>query len=491
MELTRHKGLGAKLSPVDNRTIPTRAVQPKASDRPKKYMFDDSKIPVQDQGDIGTCVGEAEGSEVEARELKDTGKLTEVAHLDLYGECKLIDGIPNEEGTYPIVAAGIKVKKGVVSAKLRPDDRDLSHAEIIARAKKKKTQEEADDASLRVAKGYTEPRLTLDDLLDAIYQNGTFCVTVDVGKWDKLPVKPMPNRGRHRIRLKGYDMLPNGDAMIWFRNSWGKSWGKNGDGYFLWSDYQLNIYEPLIFQDVPLELILKARSTPYLFTRTLKYGMRGPDVAELQKRLAKELDKDGLPCYRYEQNGELYISQYFGRETEKALQRYQCKVGIACAGTPETTGYGQLGPKTRAALAGQPPRPELYPAVRQKRDQLMRIMKAFGRPIVVTGEYRTNTEQDALYAQGRTTPGLIVTNAKGGESMHNYRVAFDIAFSTDKGLSYDGDWNAVAEVGKTLGLEWGGDWQTFPDRPHFQFTAGHTLKDFQEGRIDEGKFAVQ
>lgn len=483
--------MGANLSPEDNRTIPTRAVQPKAVGRPKKYMFDDSKIPVVDQGQLGTCVGEAEGSEVEARELRDTGNVTEVGHLELYGECKLVDGIPNEEGTYPITAAGIKVKKGVVAATYRPDDRKLTHAQIIERAKKPLTKEETDDAGLRVAQGYTVPAIALDDLLDAIYQNGTYCVTVDCGKWDKLPVQPTPNRGRHRIRLKGYDELPNGDAMIWFRNSWGKEWGKNGDGYFLWSQYALHIYEPLVFQDVPEELILKARSTPYLFTRTLKFGMRGPDVTELQKRLNTELDKDGLPCYRYQEKGELYLSQYFGRETELAVQRYQARIGLITSGTPETTGYGQLGPKTRAALAGQPPRPELYPLIAQKRDQLMRIMKAFGRPIVITGEYRTNAEQDALYAQGRTKPGQIVTNAKGGESLHNYRVAFDVAFSTDKGLSYDGDWDAIAEVGKTLGLEWGGDWQTFRDKPHFQCTAGYSLADFQQGKVDESKFAVQ
>jgi hypothetical protein len=47
----------------------------------------------------------------------------------------------------------------------------------------------------------------------------------------------------------------------------------------------------------------------------------------------------------------------------------------------------------------------------------------------------------------------------------------------------------VGEIGQRLGLEWGGMWKTFPDRPHFQFLAGYTLADFQNKKIDEQKFA--
>lgn len=124
------------------------------------------------------------------------------------------------------------------------------------------------------------------------------------------------------------------------------------------------------------------------------------------------------------------------------------------------------------------------------RDQLRKIMAAIGHPIVVTDEYRTHAEQDALYAQGRTKPGKIVTQAKGGESLHNWRVAFDVAFSTKNGISYTGPWDVLGEVAEALGLEWGGYWITFVDQPHFQFTAGYSLSDFQQGRIDETKFHV-
>lgn len=99
--------------------------------------------------------------------------------------------------------------------------------------------------------------------------------------------------------------------------------------------------------------------------------------------------------------------------------------------------------------------------------------------IKIISTYRTFAEQDALYAQGRTTPGNIITNARGGESFHNYKIAFDI---------YCKDYNKVGAIGKKIGLEWGGDWETFKDLAHFQLTLGYTIKDFIYGKIDYNKF---
>lgn len=101
---------------------------------------------------------------------------------------------------------------------------------------------------------------------------------------------------------------------------------------------------------------------------------------------------------------------------------------------------------------------------------------------------RTFAEQDALYAQGRTTPGQKVTQAKGGQSLHNYGVAIDFCLiidnkevSWDVQKDYDGDgtsdWKEVVNVFKKAGWEWGGDWVSFKDLPHFQKVFGHTWQD--------------
>ncbi|MBY6023419.1 peptidase M15 [Priestia aryabhattai] len=122
---------------------------------------------------------------------------------------------------------------------------------------------------------------------------------------------------------------------------------------------------------------------------------------------------------------------------------------------------------------------DLHPDVAEKRDQLIEKAKAQGIDVVITDGFRSFEEQDELYARGRTTEGQIVTYSKGGESYHNYGLAIDFALRVDNGdiiwdMEYDGngngksDWMEVAEIGKKLGFEWGGDWQGFKDYPHFQ-----------------------
>lgn len=85
--------------------------------------------------------------------------------------------------------------------------------------------------------------------------------------------------------------------------------------------------------------------------------------------------------------------------------------------------------------------------------------------------FRSVAEQDALYAQGRTEPGSIVTNARGSSysSQHQWGIAFDFYRDDGKG-AYNESGNffgRVGEIGKSLGLGWGGDWTSIVDKPHF------------------------
>lgn len=93
---------------------------------------------------------------------------------------------------------------------------------------------------------------------------------------------------------------------------------------------------------------------------------------------------------------------------------------------------------------------------------------------------RTIDYQNGLYAQGRTKPGPIVTNAKGGTSYHNYGLAIDFAWSwlnpTSKKYEYSESktWEvgpkhaAVVQIFKDAGWEWGGDWHSLKDLPHLE-----------------------
>ena len=133
---------------------------------------------------------------------------------------------------------------------------------------------------------------------------------------------------------------------------------------------------------------------------------------------------------------------------------------------------------------------ELLPIVKQKAQEFLNECNKQGVHVVVTGTYRSFAEQDHIYAQGRTTPGLIVTNAKGGQSLHNWRVAFDCVPVVGNTLCYNNDvlWSKLAQIGASTGLEWGGSWVSFPDRPHFQYTLGNSWQDFLAGKVDLTKF---
>lgn len=137
--------------------------------------------------------------------------------------------------------------------------------------------------------------------------------------------------------------------------------------------------------------------------------------------------------------------------------------------------------------------PGLHPVVAAASDALIERCFARGIHILITQGLRTIAEQDALYAQGRTKPGSIVTNARGGYSYHNFGLAVDFALLLPDGRSVswdmkrDGnanrtaDWQEVVDEAKRLGFEWGGDWISFKDYPHLQMTFGLSLAQLRSG----------
>ena len=115
---------------------------------------------------------------------------------------------------------------------------------------------------------------------------------------------------------------------------------------------------------------------------------------------------------------------------------------------------------------------ELHPGLIEKVKELKSLCKKNGLLIGIGECVRTVEEQDALYAKGRTAPGKIVTNARGStfSSMHQWGVAFDF-YRNDGCGAYNesGDFfDKVGRLGKSIGLEWGGDWKSPVDKPHFQ-----------------------
>lgn len=99
--------------------------------------------------------------------------------------------------------------------------------------------------------------------------------------------------------------------------------------------------------------------------------------------------------------------------------------------------------------------------------------QAQGLPILIYCTRRSFEDQDQLYALGRTAKGHIVTNAKAGQSAHNYGLAFDgapcIGGKPLFAEPLDGPhWQKYGSIGKSCGMEWGGDFKSFAEGPHFQ-----------------------
>lgn len=147
---------------------------------------------------------------------------------------------------------------------------------------------------------------------------------------------------------------------------------------------------------------------------------------------------------------------------------------------------------------------KLHPKLRDEAIRLFAdaecALKGRAKPRI-TFTLRTMAEQQALYDQGRTKPGSIVTNAKPGASYHNWGLAIDFALIIDgKTVSWDiakdfdgdklADWMEVVNVFKKAGWEWGGDWQSFKDYPHLEKRFGlhwrELLKRHTAGQMKDG-----
>ena len=125
---------------------------------------------------------------------------------------------------------------------------------------------------------------------------------------------------------------------------------------------------------------------------------------------------------------------------------------------------------------------DLQPYVKYLAQKLIDKAEEQGLKVLITSTLRDKEYQAYLYAQGRTRAGQIVTNLKT-PTAHGSGLAFDICQNI-KGKEWDIDFlNKVGKIGVTLGLEWGGNWKKFVDRPHFQYVQGLTNTQIRAGQL--------
>lgn len=137
---------------------------------------------------------------------------------------------------------------------------------------------------------------------------------------------------------------------------------------------------------------------------------------------------------------------------------------------------------------------DLNPKVKPLCEAFIAKCKENGIDILITSTFRDFDSQNALYATGRTTIGAnakptkpmgdIVTNAKGGQSFHNWKVAFDFVPIVNGKAQWSDEklFHRCGEIAESVGLEWAGRWKSFKELAHCQFTGGLSLSDFKAGK---------
>jgi peptidoglycan L-alanyl-D-glutamate endopeptidase CwlK len=169
---------------------------------------------------------------------------------------------------------------------------------------------------------------------------------------------------------------------------------------------------------------------------------------------------------------------------DATIRAVQAKLGVTVDGNPGAQTWAAIhrsivgepsvasGTGTLADERSERNIATLLPQAQPLARALIEAAAAAGIAIKIISGTRTYEEQNTLYEQGRTTTGRIVTNARGGYSNHNFGIAFDIGvFEGGRYIPESPAYKRVGELGKRLGLEWGGDWK-FQDEPHFQLRPG-------------------
>jgi hypothetical protein len=187
----------------------------------------------------------------------------------------------------------------------------------------------------------------------------------------------------------------------------------------------------------------------------------------------------------------------FGQNTRRAVVAFQQAQGLGLSAADE----GKIGRATLAALEtanasilGSIAKVDkrnkmihLHPAFRKALAVLAEALDRRGMAALITDGFRSFAEQDALFAQGRTTRGKIVTKAKGGESNHNYglavdlypvldgRVLTDVPPGTVPARRFKDTQQAIIDEAERAGLSSGIHFSSV-DPPHVQLLAENVLK---------------
>ena len=252
-------------SPKDKRDFPLGRIQ-QPVEIPEVFM-PVYNLPFYNQGKQPSCTGHAVTWMINYNELTDVHSFPTLSPRFIYSLSKRDDGIPDIDGTYYRQALKEAQKYGVCKDFLFPNDTTLSREEYNSTSGI--TPLAYEDADYRRIKSYASVGTSFAELKQAIYQNkvvllaiyvdeNTYTDSTGVVTWLEskiLPLRP-PKRmdSGHAVVAMGYDK-----DYIYFQNSWGTGWGRNGIGY-IGKDYEKYVYEAWTQVDIPNADIIKLKA---------------------------------------------------------------------------------------------------------------------------------------------------------------------------------------------------------------------------------------
>lgn len=347
--------LGGIQSPPDHRDIFIGQLGLPV-DVPTSYFVDISQLPVENQRQIGCCVGCAAAKYKQKIDQLDTTLVMPWSFRFLYALAKCRDGLSGQ-GTYPRLVSKILTEEGCPVDSICPDDTTIDHESFVYQRIEGNIPKTAFDEAYRAKiSGYAFVNNDLNSIKQAVVNCNGLIMLVRVGKewwsdkngttWDKnrlLPIQP-PQQivSGHEIYVYGYQDTGS-DTKIYFRNHWTDKWADNGNGYFLYSQYKAFIDEMITFTDIPNSLLENAHNSDLLFKHDFTAPMALGDVGSEIQALQRALKMEGL--FNFEITGN------YGPITQKAVLDFQNKYNLSLSWYERYILKGsKVGPKTLLIL---------------------------------------------------------------------------------------------------------------------------------------------
>lgn len=235
----------------------------------------------------------------------------------------------------------------------------------------------------------------------------------------------------------------------------------------------------MLKQEVIMSLKIETKPTvsqPTHETKTSssQTSLENPPIQEIKK--AK--DPTLAPAGYYDAHKKMSIDVTERRQSMAVLKGPE-EGGMPTYSGPHFSEFRNADPKNILGSG------DLHPKLVSRVERLVENANRHGMNLYVHQGHRSMEEQMRLLESGRG-----VTQARPGYSFHNYGLAVDIVFQGKNGQpswSENHDWKKLGKLGKEVGLEWGGDWKSMKDRPHFQLIPNNEIstvrKDFHEGGL--------